>query len=161
MAEGSTPFILAEGGDLHAPGQCRAASQSPRRPFRRVGMDETRRCPMCFEQIDARAVRCSHCGQRQAEAPGLHRDVPGRLVGGVCAALAHHFSWDVTVMRVALVAISFVSGGVGFWMYVMLWLLTPYEAGGRAPAMRAADWIGRLFSPPAPSDQPPRAHERL
>lgn len=109
---------------------------------------------MCCEQIDARAGLCPHCGQRQADAPGLYRDVPGRLAGGVCATLALHFNWDVTVMRVVFLATTFVTGGLGIWIYGMLWLLTPFEARGKAPAMRAADWIGRLFSPPS-EGQPP------
>lgn len=116
-------------------------------------MDETKRCSVCFEQIDVRASRCPHCAQRQAEAPGFFRGVPGRLAGGVCAALATHFNWDVTVMRVVVVAVTLFSG-VGIWAYGALWLLTPFEAHGRSPGMRAVDWLGRLFSPPAKSGPP-------
>ena len=76
--------------------------------------------------------------------------MPGRLVGGVCAALATHFNWDVTVMRVVLVGVTLVSG-LGVWLYAALWLLTPFEAHGRAPGLRVVDWLGRLFSPPAKS----------
>jgi phage shock protein PspC (stress-responsive transcriptional regulator) len=113
-------------------------------------MDQTKSCPACFESIDARAARCPKCAQRQPDAPGLFRDVPGRLVGGVCAALALHFNWDVTVMRVVMVASLVMTGGAGLWVYGLLWLMTPYERGGKSPAQRFADWVGRLFSPPAP-----------
>jgi phage shock protein PspC (stress-responsive transcriptional regulator) len=114
-------------------------------------MDPTKRCPACFESIDARAAKCPRCAHRQPDAPGLYRDVPGRLVGGVCAALALHFNWDVTVMRVVLVASVAVTGGLLAWVYLVLWLMTPFEAGGRAPAHRLVEWVQRLFSPPASS----------
>jgi phage shock protein PspC (stress-responsive transcriptional regulator) len=70
------------------------------------------------------------------------------LVGGVCAALATHFNWDVSVMRAAMLAIVFLGGGVGLWIYGVLWLMTPFEATGRSPGLKAVDWLGRLFSPP-------------
>lgn len=113
-------------------------------------MSQTKCCPACFETIDARAWRCAKCAQRQPDAPGLHRDVSGRLLGGVCAALAQHFKWDLTVMRVALVASVAATGGVGLWLYVGLWLMTPFAVDDRAPALRFVDWVGRLFSRPSP-----------
>ena len=112
-------------------------------------MDQTKRCPACFETIDARATRCPRCAQRQPDAPGLHRDVPGRLVGGVCAALALHFNWDVTVMRVVLLASMVVTGGLLTWVYGVLWLMTPFEAGGRSPGQRLVESVQRLFEAPA------------
>jgi phage shock protein PspC (stress-responsive transcriptional regulator) len=112
-------------------------------------MDQTKRCPACFETIDARAAKCPRCTQRQPDAPGLYRDVPGRLVGGVCAALALHFNWDLTVMRVVLLASIAVSGGLLTWVYGLLWLMTPFQAGGRAPGQRFVEWVQHLFSPPA------------
>jgi phage shock protein PspC (stress-responsive transcriptional regulator) len=112
-------------------------------------MSETKSCPACFESIDARALRCPKCAQRQPEAPGLYRDVPGRLVGGVCAALAMHFNWDLTVMRVVMIVTAAMSGGIGLWAYLALWVMTPFERDGRAPAQRLIEWMGRLFAPPS------------
>jgi phage shock protein PspC (stress-responsive transcriptional regulator) len=113
-------------------------------------MNETKTCSGCFEHIDARAGRCPKCTQRQPDVPGFHRDVPGRLVSGVCAALAAHFNWDVTVMRVAVVALGFFSASLVFWVYLALWVMTPAVAGGEAPAQRALSWLSRLFAPPQP-----------
>jgi phage shock protein PspC (stress-responsive transcriptional regulator) len=121
-------------------------------------MDPTKRCPVCFETIDARATRCPRCAQRQPDAPGLHRDVPGRLAGGVAAALALHFNWDVTVVRVALVALSAASVGLGAWVYLLLWVTTPFEVRGKAPGQRLVEWAQRLFAPPT-SDARPRPDE--
>jgi phage shock protein PspC (stress-responsive transcriptional regulator) len=117
-------------------------------------MNPTKSCPACFEQIDARALRCPNCAQRQSDAPPLHRDVPGRLVGGVCAALALHFNWDVTVMRLVVVASLVSSAGVGVWLYALGWLMTPFEQGGKSPALRFVDWVGHLFATPAAEKRP-------
>jgi len=107
----------------------------------------TKSCPACFSTIDARALRCPSCAQHQPDAGGLHRDVPGRVLGGVCAALALHFNWDVTLMRIAFVASLAVLGPVTVWIYVAAWLMTPFEVAGKAPLGRLFDGLGTLFSP--------------
>ncbi len=113
-------------------------------------MDETKRCSACFETIDARALRCPRCAQRQPDAPPLHRDVPGRLLGGVCAALSLHFNWDVNLIRLVAVATVLGSGGLLLWVYAAVWLMTPFERGGRSPAQKAVAWVQHLFDAPAP-----------
>jgi phage shock protein PspC (stress-responsive transcriptional regulator) len=109
----------------------------------------TKNCPSCFKDIDSRAARCPFCAQRQPDAPALYRDVPGRLVGGVCAALALHFNWDVTVMRVLFVGSLAVTGGLAAWVYFLVWFLTPFEARGRTPATKGMDALSNLFAKPA------------
>ncbi len=108
----------------------------------------SRQCVSCLQELAAQASRCPHCTQRQPDAPGLHRDLPGRLAGGVCAALAHHFNWDATLMRVLFVASLAFTGGLAFWVYAALWLMTPFAPRGRPPLTRGVDALGRLFSPP-------------
>ncbi|GMU59289.1 MAG: hypothetical protein AMXMBFR34_10520 [Myxococcaceae bacterium] len=108
----------------------------------------SKNCPSCFKEIDARASRCPFCAQRQPDAPSLYRDVPGRLAGGVCAALSLHFNWDVTLMRVLFVASLAVTGGLVLWVYAMIWFLTPFEARGRSPATKVLDGLGNLFAKP-------------
>ncbi len=115
----------------------------------------TRTCPACFKDIDLRATRCPHCTSRQPDAPPLHRDVPGRIAGGVCAALAEHLGWDATLLRVLFVVSLAVTGGTAIWIYALLWVLTPFEAHGRTPAARFGDWVSALFTakneiPPSP-----------
>lgn len=106
-------------------------------------------CPSCFKDLDVRAARCPFCAQRQPDAPGLYRDVPGRLLGGVTAALAMHFNWDVTLMRVLFVSSIAISGGLALWVYALVWFLTPFEARGRTPATKAMDWLSGLFAKPS------------
>lgn len=107
----------------------------------------TKSCPACFSSIDVRATRCPACAQRQPDSTGLHRDVPGRVLGGVTAALAHHFNWDLTLLRVAFVASIAIAGPVALWAYAALWLMLPFEALGKAPLTRLLDGLSTLFSP--------------
>ena len=61
----------------------------------------------------------------------LVRPREGRIVGGVCAALAETFGIDVLLIRVAAVVLL-AFGGLGVLLYGALWLLTP-SADGPAP----------------------------
>src|SRR5207248_10279213 len=81
------------------------------------------------------------------ETTTFHRGVPGRVVAGVCAALAARFGIEVLVVRIAVAAAAFVSGGLVFWLYCVVWAVTPPAAGARAPLTRAVDWLANLFGP--------------
>lgn len=108
----------------------------------------SKNCPACFKDIDARALRCPFCTQRQTDVVGLYREVPGRALGGVCAAVAHHFNWDVTLARIAFVVGLALLGPIAVWAYVAAWLMTPFEQSGKAPLARLFESLGKLFSPP-------------
>jgi phage shock protein PspC (stress-responsive transcriptional regulator) len=47
-----------------------------------------------------------------------------RIIGGVCSGLAEHFNVDVTLVRVMFLVVALVTG-VGFLVYLLLWLLMP------------------------------------
>ena len=47
-----------------------------------------------------------------------------QMIGGVCAGVAEYFDWDVTLVRVAY-AILFFFFGVGFLLYLVLWIVMP------------------------------------
>ncbi|MEV6418148.1 PspC domain-containing protein [Streptomyces sp. NPDC051662] len=57
---------------------------------------------------------------------GLVRPRHGRMLGGVCAALARRFGTSTNTMRVIFVA-SCLLPGPQFLLYVALWLLLPAE----------------------------------
>jgi phage shock protein PspC (stress-responsive transcriptional regulator) len=107
---------------------------------------ETKSCPACLQSIDARAIKCSACGSRQPDAPLMHRDVPGRVMGGVCAALSLQFGWDPVLIRVLMVVGIGATGGITLWAYALLWFLTPFEVRGSAPATKLIDGLGNLFN---------------
>ncbi|MGW0701444.1 PspC domain-containing protein [Streptomyces sp. NPDC002867] len=56
----------------------------------------------------------------------LARPRNGRMLGGVCAALARRFGMSATTMRVIFV-VSCLLPGPQFLLYLALWLLLPSE----------------------------------
>jgi len=56
----------------------------------------------------------------------LRRPRTGRVIGGVCAALAHRFGWDVTLVRV-LAVVSLLLPGPQLIIYVIAWIVIPSE----------------------------------
>ncbi|WP_224751984.1 PspC domain-containing protein [Microbacterium helvum] len=56
----------------------------------------------------------------------LMRPRQGRLIAGVCAAVANRFGWNVTLVRV-LTVIAVVFFGLSLWAYILLWILIPNE----------------------------------
>src|SRR4051794_26361105 len=71
-------------------------------------------------------------------APGTSTATPlfvrpreGRMFGGVCAGIAGRWGLDVTLVRIATVVLTLLSG-VGLAAYFAAWLLTP-STDGPAP----------------------------
>ncbi|MBO8186834.1 MULTISPECIES: PspC domain-containing protein [Streptomyces] len=56
----------------------------------------------------------------------LARPTEGRMIGGVCAALARRFGTTPTTMRVIFLA-SCLLPGPQFLVYLALWILLPEE----------------------------------
>jgi phage shock protein C len=56
----------------------------------------------------------------------LRRPRSGRVIGGVCAALANRFGWDVTLVRL-LVVLSILLPGPQVIAYLIAWLVIPGE----------------------------------
>ncbi|MFH8252215.1 PspC domain-containing protein [Microbacterium sp. B2969] len=54
----------------------------------------------------------------------LVRPRSGRVIGGVCAAIADRFEMSPLVIRVLMVG-SVVFFGLSLWLYPLLWLLIP------------------------------------
>jgi phage shock protein C len=54
----------------------------------------------------------------------LSRDRDGRMLGGVCAGIARHYDYDVTVVRIVFVLLALLSG-FGIIVYLAMWLLVP------------------------------------
>jgi phage shock protein PspC (stress-responsive transcriptional regulator) len=70
-----------------------------------------------------------------ATAPLFVRPQEGRILAGVCAGIAQRWGLDVTLVRIATVVLTLLSG-IGLAAYVAAWLLTPSRD---APAPLAAD----------------------
>ena len=67
----------------------------------------------------------------------VRRSSEDRIVAGVCAGLARHLNIDPIVVRIAIVALTFV-GLAGLILYLAAWFLLPEDD---EPKSVAADWF--------------------
>jgi phage shock protein PspC (stress-responsive transcriptional regulator) len=56
--------------------------------------------------------------------PSLARPSRGKVIAGVCAAIADRFHWSRFVVRLIFV-VSIVLPGPQFLLYIVLWILIP------------------------------------
>jgi phage shock protein C len=68
---------------------------------------------------------------------GLRRSRRDRVLGGVCAGIAHGMGVDPVIIRIAAVLMIFVSGGAAVVAYLVAWVLIP-RAAHELPATGAA-----------------------
>ena len=79
----------------------------------------------------------SHTGPRVSrdqmrDIDRLRRSTTDRYIAGVAGGLGRHFDIDPTVIRVALVVLSFF-GGAGLLLYGAAWLFLPDDQSNHAP----------------------------
>lgn len=67
----------------------------------------------------------------------LYRSNTDVMLGGVCAGLADFFGMDPTIMRLIFVVLL-LSGSLGLWVYLVLWIVIPMEPAGYAKPSRPA-----------------------
>ena len=53
---------------------------------------------------------------------------PKRIFGGIAGGISARTGWDVTLVRIG-VLLSFLLPVVGIGLYLVLWLLIPFEDG--------------------------------
>lgn len=56
----------------------------------------------------------------------LIRRKQGRVIAGVCRAIAERFGWNVTLVRL-LTILAVLFAGLSLWVYIVLWILIPKE----------------------------------
>ncbi len=87
-------------------------------------------CNACGKAMPDDARLCPYCATPVAGAqPITHRLMrprQGRMIAGVCAGLARHFGWDLTVLRL-LWLLLFIFAGAGGLLYIILWIVVPSE----------------------------------
>ncbi|MEU3463658.1 PspC domain-containing protein [Streptomyces sp. NPDC006733] len=67
----------------------------------------------------------------------LVRPRHGRMIGGVCAALANRFGTSATTMRVIFL-VSCLLPGPQFLLYIALWVMFPAEGSARSSQDKSA-----------------------
>jgi phage shock protein C len=86
-------------------------------------------CPSCG-RVAPGAPPCDAYGR-----PRLVRVNRGKKIAGVCAGIARHNEWDVTLVRVAFLA-GIVLHGLGLVAYVIAWIAMPREEYAMYPTSR-------------------------
>ena len=67
----------------------------------------------------------------------LYRDADDKILGGVCAGIAAYMNVDPTVVRLLFAIITFGGFGLGFLLYILLWIILP--------ASRVESYSGKRF----------------
>ena len=57
----------------------------------------------------------------------LQRSRTEKMIGGVCGGFAEYFNVDPTLVRAIWVAMTLIVG-IGFLLYLILWLVMPLES---------------------------------
>jgi len=90
-------------------------------------------CSACGNQMNPGSRFCSNCGGAVMGSPvypahtRLMRPRYGRAIGGVCAAFAQEYGWDVALLRILLVVIVFFGCGMPILAYLVAWIVIPNE----------------------------------
>ena len=56
----------------------------------------------------------------------IYRKWDDRMIAGVCSGIAQYLKWDVSLIRIAFVIMSF-TGGIGVVLYAIFWFMFPNE----------------------------------
>jgi phage shock protein C len=89
-------------------------------------------CQHCGNALHVSSRFCTRCGAPVTVAqpiPGrpLIRPHAGRMIGGVCLALAQVNGWDVVVVRILTVVGFLISSGLVGIAYLAAWVGIPEE----------------------------------
>ncbi|MEW6337953.1 MAG: PspC domain-containing protein [Acidobacteriota bacterium] len=90
---------------------------------------DARGCPRCGHRTGEPASFCPACGTRLGGPPrALRRRRAGGTLAGVCSGLAEYFDVDPTLVRVAYLSATVLSGLFpGVILYLVLALFIPAD----------------------------------
>lgn len=118
-----------------------------------------RACPHCHQDIRAEAILCRHC-HRSLDRATLQidwvRDPEQKLLGGVSGMLGRAAGISPTIVRLTFIGLALFAGGMGFWLYGLLWLCTPLAGKRSAVGLVMEKVESLLFSDREPAADGPR-----
>ena len=72
----------------------------------------------------------NQAGYQDRPAPRkLTRNTADKMLGGVSSGLADYLNVDVTIVRLAFVGLTIITGGVGAIGYLAGWIVIPEDKG--------------------------------
>lgn len=57
----------------------------------------------------------------------LYRDASDKFIGGVCSGIANYLNTDPAIVRILFAIITFGGFGLGFLLYILLWMILPSQ----------------------------------
>jgi phage shock protein PspC (stress-responsive transcriptional regulator) len=90
--------------------------------------------PEDFDAADAEATSADSSKQgpdpdytySQGKSRGrLYRDSSDKFIGGVCSGIANYLNTDPAIVRILFAIITFGGFGLGFLLYILLWMILP------------------------------------
>jgi phage shock protein C len=86
------------------------------------------------------------------ETKRLYRSRTDMMLGGVCGGLAKYLNVDPSIIRLIFVLLLFLGGG-GFWIYLVLWIITPVEPTSSGNSIIEVKPKDEVVLPPAQEKQ--------
>ncbi len=68
---------------------------------------------------------------------GLHRSRTNQIIAGVCSGIGLYFAVDPNIVRL-LFAVLTLFGGSGIIIYILLWIILPYDSAEPATSTTTA-----------------------
>ena len=54
----------------------------------------------------------------------LYRSSSDKMIAGVCSGLAKYFNIDTVLVRILFIVLTLM-GSLGFWAYIIFWIIAP------------------------------------
>jgi phage shock protein C len=71
----------------------------------------------------------------------LYRSRTDRFIGGVCGGVGRYLGIDPTIVRLIFLVLLFTQG-IGFILYIILWILLPVEGGAVTASGSVGERVG-------------------
>lgn len=88
--------------------------------------ENDRFCAQCGKGVASESAGSAFAASDAGPRPRLMRAMGEKKIAGVCAGIARHMDWDVTLVRIAFL-LGVVINGVGLLAYLIAWIVMPRD----------------------------------